>query len=276
LRERIEAFRERLERSGNFEPWKVIQAMDAVRTYFVNYLKNTSWDEASKVTGLDADGYVDGLALAGALRRKLRTLHYSYRTESTYVDWLRRYITYSMRTHATPRARIDAPTIRDFLAHLALRRDVSASTQNQAFHAMLFVCRHVLGLNVEEMNLGVRAKRGDRLPVVMSVTEVRDLIHRMSGTTRLMASLIYGGGLRVSECCRLRVKDIDFDQGLLVVRAGKGDKDRSTLLAESVRDELKRHLRRVYPTYQSDRRLRLAGVFMPFALDRKYPAAGTD
>ena len=118
--------------------------------------------------------------------------------------------------------------VRDYLTHLAVRQRVSASTQNQAFCAILFLCREVLGLNVEGVSPGVRAKRGERLPVVLIMPETVTLLGAMSGTPRLMAALIYGGGLRVSECCELRIKDIDFDQGLVFVRRGKGDKDRST------------------------------------------------
>ncbi len=166
--------------------------------------------------------------------------------------------------------------VRDYLAHLAVRQHVSASTQNQAFCAILFLCREVLGVDVEILSPGVRAKRGERLPVVLSMPETIALLDAMSGTPRLMALLIYGGGLRVSECCELRIKDLDFDQGLVVIRRGKGDKDRSTVLAEIGRDELRAHLRRSEAQHDADRRAGLAGVWMPDALDRKYPNAGRE
>ena len=134
----------------------------------------------------------------------------------------------------------------------------------------------MLGVHVEDLSLTTRAKRGIHLPVVLSVPETAALLGAMRGTTWLMAALIYGGGLRVSECCQLRVKDIDFDQGLVFVRGGKGDKDRSTLLAEVGREELRAHLRRSEALHRADRASGLAGVWMSDALERKYPTAGRE
>jgi len=128
---------------------------------------------------------------------------------------------------------VDSSIVRDYLTHLAMRQRVSASTQNQALCSLLFLCRDVLGIDVDGLSSTVRARQGTHLPVVLSMPEVAALLAAMRGTSRLMATLIYGGGLRVSECCQLRVKDIDFDQGLIFVKSGKGDKDRSTLLPET-------------------------------------------
>ncbi len=189
---------------------------------------------------------------------------------------MRRFLDYAATRQGVPHPRVTSEVVRDYLAYLAVRQQVSASTQNQAFCAILFLCREVLGLNVESLSPGVRAKRGERLPVVLSIPETLALLGAMSGTPRLMAALIYGGGLRVSECCELRIKDLDFDQGLVLVRRGKGDKDRSTLLAEVGRDELRAHLRESEAQHQADRRAGLAGVWMPDALDRKYPNAGRE
>jgi integrase len=140
----------------------------------------------------------------------------------------------------------------------------------------LFLCREVLGVEVENLTATVRAKRGRRLPVVLSKPETAALLSGMSGRTWLMAALIYGGGLRVSECCQLRVKELEFDQGLVFVRGGKGDRDRSTLLAEVGREELRAQLRLSEALYRSDRKSGLAGVWMPDALHRKYPNAGRE
>jgi site-specific recombinase XerD len=167
------------------------------------------------------------------LRRRLRTRHYSYRTECSYADWARRFLAYLSDRQGVPHPRVESGAVRDYLTHLAVRRKVSASTQNQAFCAILFLCREVLAVDLEDLSSVTRANRGSRLPVVLSVPETAALLGAMSGMTWLMAALIYGGGLRVSECCELRVKDLDFDQGLIFVRGGKGDKDRSTLLAET-------------------------------------------
>jgi len=142
--------------------------------------------------------------------------------------------------------------------------------------AILFLCRNVLDFDVEDLALATRAKRGTHLPVVLSMPETAALLGAMHGTTSVMAALIYGGGLRVSECCELRIKDLDFDQGLVFVRGGKGAKDRSTLLADFGRDELRSQLQRAEARHRADRAAGLAGVWMPEALERKYPNAGRE
>jgi integron integrase len=274
--DQVRRFREELEASQRYADWQVDQAERAVRLYFVNFLKRTDWNVCSAGRAIDKEGRVERLAALDELRTRLRIKHYSYRTESTYADWARRFMEYLATRQGAGCPRVDAEGVRDFLAHLAVRLEVSASTQNQAFHAVLFLCREVLGLNIEDMAPGVRAKRGPKLPVVMSVPETESLLSGMSGTTQLMARLIYGGGLRVSECCRLRVKDIDFDNSLVFVRGGKGDKDRSTLLAQSVQNDLRKHLAETRAVFDKDRALKLAGVWMPDALARKYPRAGEE
>jgi len=129
-----------------------------------------------------------------------------------FVRWVRRFLDYAAKQQGVPQPRVASEVVRDFLAHLAVRQQVSASTQNQAFCAILFLCREVLGVNLDSLSPGVRAKRGECLPMVMSMPETMALLGAMSGTPRLMAALIYGGGLRVTECCELRIKDLDFDQ----------------------------------------------------------------
>ncbi len=163
-----------------------------------------------------------------------------------------------------------------FLTHLATRRQVSAGTQNQAFSALLFLCREVLRIPHLDLETGVRAKKKSRLPVVLSVEETGRLLEAMTGTTRLMAEVLYGGGLRVTECCRLRVKDLDFDNDLVFVREGKGGKDRSTLLAQSVKPELKQHLGRVQELHRKDLNAGVGEARLPGALARKYPNAGKE
>jgi integron integrase len=276
LADQVRGFREELERNGGCEDWQVRQADQALRIYFVNFLKRTEWHRRPASTVVDEHGSTSPLSALELLRTRLRTRHYSYRTECTYVDWVRRFLDYAATQQGVPQPRVEPEVVRDYIAHLAVHQHVSASTQNQAFCAILFLCREVLGVNVEGLSPGVRAKRGERLPVVMSMPETMALLSAMSGTPRLMATLIYGGGLRVTECCELRIKDLDFDQGLVVVRRGKGDKDRSTLLAEVGRDELRAHLRESEAQHQADRRAGLAGVWMPDALDRKYPNAGRE
>ncbi|OFV94589.1 MAG: hypothetical protein A3G76_09830 [Acidobacteria bacterium RIFCSPLOWO2_12_FULL_65_11] len=216
------------------------------------------------------------MAALEQLRLRLRTRHYSYRTECSYADWVRRFFAYLAERQGVPHPRVETESARDFLTHLAVRQRVSASTQNQALCALLFLCREVLGIDMEGLSLTARAKRGTHLPVVLSMPETAALLAAMRGTTWLMAALIYGGGLRVSECCQLRLKDIDFDQGLVFVRSGKGDKDRSTLLAEVGREELRTQLRTSEARHRADRASGLAGVSMPDALERKYPNAARE
>lgn len=275
LVDRVRRFCEDLERDGS-QDWQVRQAEDAVRLYFVNFLNRTDWQHQTTSPLVDERGQVTPLDAIGHLRQRLRARHYSYRTEESYTDWARRFFHYLAERQGLPRPRVDAAAVRDFATHLAVQQRLSASSQNQAVSALLFLCGQVLGIEVQGLELSARAKRGTHLPVVLSLPETAALLDAMRGTARLMATLIYGGGLRLSECCELRVKDLDFDQGLVFVRAGKGAKDRSTLLAESLRDELRDHLRRSEALHRADRQAGLAGVWMPDALERKYQNAGRE
>jgi integron integrase len=275
LVDQVRRFCEDLERHGGIQDWQVRQADQALRIYFVNFLKRADWQKQPGA-GADPPDTTHPLTALDLLRTRLRTRHYSYRTECIYVDWVRRFLDYAAQRQGVPTPQVEPEGVRDFLTHLAVNRQVSASTQNQAFSALLFLCREVLGISLDDVSSGVKAKRGPRLPVVLSMPETASLLAAMSGTARLMATLIYGGGLRVSECCELRVKDLDFDQGLVFVRSGKGDKDRATLLPEAVRGQLRAHLTKVEALHLADRKTTLAGVWLPEALERKYPNAGKE
>jgi integron integrase len=274
--DQVRRFCEDLEREGRWAEWQVRQAEHALRIYFVNFLKRTDWQRKPASAIVDERGHISPLAALEQLRQRLRTRHYSYRTECSYADWVRRFFAYLAERQGVPHPRVVSEDVRDYATHLAVHQRVSASTQNQALSAVLFLCREVLGVEVEGVALATRAKRGIHLPVVLSMPETAALLGAMQGTTWLMAALIYGGGLRVSECCQLRIKDVDFDQGLIFVRGGKGAKDRSTLLAELGRDELRAHLQRAEARYRADRASGLAGVWLPDALERKYPNAGRE
>jgi integron integrase len=276
LQDRVQKFREDLERRGRWQDWQIEQAERAVRLYFVNFLKQTDWAARERDLVRRSDGGVDRLAVIEEMRTRLRVRHYSYRTESTYADWVRRFLDYAAAQQAVEAPQVKSETVRDYMAHLAVRREVSASTQNQAFHAILFACREVMGVDLEDLAASVRAKRGSKLPVVLSVPEMAALLKSMDGTAQLMALVTYGGGLRVSECCRLRVKDVDFENSLLFVRAGKGDKDRSTLLAGAVKPALAQHLEQIRQLYDADRKAGVGPVYLPDALARKYPNAGAE
>jgi len=274
--DQVRHFCDDLERAGGVLDWQVRQAEQALRIYFVNFLDRTDWHRRPASIVADEKGRTIPLAALEQLRLRIRTRHYSYRTECSYVDWARRFFEYLVGQQGSPQPQVHAEAVRNYLTHLAVYRRVSASTQNQAMCAILLLCRDVLGLNPEGLSLTPRARRGSRLPVVLSIPETAALLAALRGVPRVMAGLIYGGGLRVSECCELRVKDIDFDQSLVFVRGGKGDKDRSTLLAESGRDELRAHLRDNERLHTGDREAGLAGVWMPDALDLKYPNAGRE
>lgn len=203
----------------------------------------------------------------------MRLQRYSLRTEEAYRDWIRRYL----RFHggAAPGAMAESE-VREFLEYLAVARNVSASTQNQALSALLFLYGTVLEQPLGNLKETVRARRPQRLPVVLSRAEVQRLLDVMEGTLGLIARLLYGTGLRLMEGLRLRVKDLDFDRGQIVVREGKGDKDRIVMLPGALREPLKVHLARVRVLWESDRAAGLPGVWMPDALDRKYPEAGKE
>jgi integron integrase len=205
-------------------------------------------------------------------RDQLRSMHYSYRTEETYLDWMRRYILFHQKRHPE---NMGAPEIQAFLIHLASERSVSASTQNQALSAILFLYREVLHKEIEPILLST-AKRPERLPTVLTRAETLAVIDRLGGAYKLMAQLLYGSGLRLMECLRLRVKDIDFEYKTVTVRDGKGEKDRVTPLPDSLVPALTRQLERVRLLHDEDLAAGVGEVYLPHALDVKYPRAGRE
>jgi len=211
--------------------------------------------------------------LLDRVRAALRARHYSRRTEEAYVAWIRRYIFFHAKRHP---AEMGAPEVTRFLTSLAVEGQVAASTQNQALGALLFLYRQVLEVDLPWLDGIVRARRPERLPVVLSRDEVRAVLQRLDGTPRLMPWLLYGAGLRVLECCRLRVQDIDFAANQIVVRSGKGDKDRVTMLPAVTKAELAQHLQAVRAQHQSDRDAGAGWVELPMALARKYRNAGRE
>ena len=208
--------------------------------------------------------------LLDQLRLALRTRHYSIRTEQAYVSWAKDFILFHGKRH--PRE-LSEPDISAWLSHLATRRLVSASTQNQALSAVLFLYRDVLGVTPGRLEGVERAKRPQRLPVVFTRREASDVLAHLRGTHRLMADLLYGAGLRLMECVRLRVKDLDFARGQITVRDGKGAKDRVTMLPGKVREPLRLHLEGVRALHEQDLRRGHGRVYLPYALARKYPTA---
>jgi integron integrase len=208
--------------------------------------------------------------LLDQLRQAIRTRHYSRRTEEAYAAWVRRYILFHGKRHP---AMMGAEEVGRFLTSLAVDRRLSASSQSQALSALLFLYQDVLGMKIAWVQDVVRARSSKRLPVVLSREEVRALLDQLHGTRRMMASLLYGAGLRLLECVRLRVKDVDFSRGEIVVREGKGTKDRITMLPEAVRAPLAAHLERVKRRHERDLAAGHGRVLLPHALARKYPNA---
>ena len=208
--------------------------------------------------------------LLDTLREALRSRHYSRRTEQTYCQWTKRFVQFHHLRHPAEMGEIE---INAFLTHLAVKEKVSASTQNQALSALLFLYRHVLGREVGDLGDVIRARKPQCLPVVMTSEEIKTVLSCLEGDKWLMASLMYGSGLRLMECLRLRVQDIDFERKEILVRDGKGAKDRITMLPESLKAPLQKHLRTVKAIYEKDRADGWGHVRMPDALDRKYPNA---
>jgi len=207
------------------------------------------------------------------VRDRLRLKHYSIRTEQAYVDWIKRFIWFQDKRHPKD---MGAQEVEVFLTHLAVKGKVSASTQNQAKSALLFLYREVLEQQLPWLDKVTQAKAPTRLPVVLTVAEVQAVLKRLTGTHWLIASLLYGAGLRLMEAVRLRVKDVEFTRHEIIVREGKGAKDRVTMLPESVIEPLRRHFAKVKALHEEDLAAGFGEVYLPFALDKKYPNAGRE
>jgi integron integrase len=203
---------------------------------------------------------------------KMRLLHYSKRTEEAYVDWIKRFILFHGKRH--PRE-MGAAEIEQFLTHLAVQRHVSASTQTQAFSAILLLYQKVLGIELANIN-AMRAKRPKRLPVVLAVEEVRAILAELDGIDLVQAELLYGAGLRILECCRLRVKDVDFTRQQIIVREAKGDVDRAVPLPQRVGPRLRAQVEHVAKLHSRDLRVGHGRVWLPHALRVKYPSANRE
>ena len=211
--------------------------------------------------------------MLAAVRQQLRLVHYSERTAQSYISWIVRYIRFHGTRHP---AELGREHVVEFLSALAIRSNVSASTQNQALAGISFLYRDVLKIPLEDVEEIVRAKRPVRLPVVLTREEVKRVIGDLEETPRLVAMLLYGSGLRVLECLQMRVKDVDFGSHEIVVRGGKGDKDRITMLPAAAEPPLRDHLEAVRAMHARDLRRGGGRVEIPSALARKYPSASTE
>ncbi|MGA2974014.1 MAG: integron integrase [Spirochaetia bacterium] len=253
------------------EEWQVNQARRALQLYM--YYKgigarpaNSNADKPQNVLDDSHESFLDQLV------KVIRLKHLSVRTEKAYCGWTERFLAFVKYHKGQTFGELE---LKNYLSFLAVDRRVATATQKQAFNALLFFYRHVLGVPVNGLETVVHAKAAKRLPVVLSVNEVRRVLSCLMGTERLMATIIYGAGLRLEECLSLRVKDIDFERGCLTIRSGKGNKDRETVLPEKLIAELRQHLVRIKRIYERDRAQSIRGVAVPDALDLKMPGIGT-
>ena len=250
------------------EDWQVQQADRALRLYGY-FLSRRQRNE----DGTSDDMPDDWKKIDEKMREALRLRHRSYSTEKTYVMWLRQFQGF---VNGKQPQSLEGKDIQDFLSYLAVEKKVSASTQNQALNAIVFLYRHVFDKDISGEISAVRARQNRRLPVVLTAKEVERISSEMSGINKLMARLIYGCGLRLQECLQLRIKDVDFEQSLVIIRSGKGDKDRRTVLPDAVKEELVKHINEIRVIHEKDRKAGLNGVQLPGALERKYPNAGKE
>ncbi len=254
----------------DYEAWQVSQADEALRLFIFCKQKHISPFKPQ----IGSKDVVEQWQNSGEeMLRTLRLRHMAQATEKCYMHWLRMF--YGFIKPKSP-DELTQEDVRDFMSHLAINRKVAASTQNQAFNAIVFFFRNVLGRDIGEIGNAVRAKPGKRLPTVLSKEEVHRIFSGMEGTSLLMVQLLYGCGLRAKECFTLRIKDIDLEQNTLTIRAGKGNKDRLTMLPNRLLSTLRSHLEQIRSVYEGDRRDNLPGVFLPDSLERKYPNAGKD
>jgi integron integrase len=275
---KIQSFLDTLKGDSKLLDWQIAQAKDAVTLYLNYFLPDQKSPSSSVIIGKTAAAFPDATAIHRKIREAIRIKHYSYSTEKTYREWFQRFYDYLKKTRnkdwETQGA--DEDDVRDFLTYLAVKQHVSSSTQNQAFNALLFLFRNVLQMDLKEIGQTVRAKRGPKLPVVLSPDEVRQVLAHLSGRNLLLVHVLYGTGLRLMEAARLRVSDVDFGSNAIFVRGGKGDKDRATIMPDAVKNPLKEHLKEVKEIHEKDLAKGHGEVYLPEGLDRKYPNAGKE
>ena len=276
LRKRL--FLDSLMKEQKLQDWQVHQAENAIGLYLNHFLSGDVSLLSPNAEPVFQNRLPDYQEMRETLREAIRIKHYAYSTERTYIDWFQRFYAYvtAIKGKDWQKGGADETDVRDFLSHLAVRQRVSSSTQNQAFNALLFLFREVLKINLQDLSKTVRAKRGSKIPVVLTQDEVKRLLNEIGGRDLLIIQILYGTGMRLMELARLRVQDIDFGLNSIIVRAGKGDKDRMTIMPEFVKESLKEHLSRVRKLHEKDLEMEHGEVYLPEGLDRKYPNAGKE
>jgi integron integrase len=282
----------------NIKSWQIGQASEALKMLYQSFLKipwAIEWPDCMADTDNERSTFHaeevqlrperfrdEGVwptacaaheAIIGRLRTQMRTLHYSLRTEQTYEQWIKRFFIFHQMKSPEE---VGDECAKEYLEFLAVDRQISASTQNQALNALVFLYKNILGEPLTEMGDFTRAKRPQRLPVVLSVAETERLLAQLTDVKGLMAGLLYGSGLRLMECLRLRVQDLDFDHSQIVVRDGKGQKDRVTVLPRRYEQQLREHLASVKEQHDKDLASGGGSVYLWPALERKYPKASKE
>lgn len=280
--EQLNFFLEKLNARSNIQDWQIRQAEHAVRLYFTTYLPEIGViapsSSTQQFTFAGGDAKTD---LINEFQKVLRLKKYAPRTEEVYLKWTTSYLRYISSLQIQKSEDIYSleqtkHLVKEYLAHLACNKKISGSSQNQAFNALLMFFRYVWNYELEDMKHLVRAKVSRRLPTVLSQQEMVQVLSKVDGTQKLILELLYGGGLRALECMRLRLKDIDFDQNLIRVFGGKGDKDRTTLLPQSLQQALKTQIRTAITLHDQDLKDGYGEVWLPEALARKYPKASKE
>jgi len=275
LEKKTANFIAQLLKNKDIADWQVDQARDALKLYIYHYDGNDLLKIAVDKLQIIKNTCLDLPHLIISLRNSISIKHYAYKTERSYIGWVKRFYEYTtkIKKKEIQKEGFSPEDVRDFLSHLALKLKVSSSTQNQAFNAILFLFREVLIIELHDLKKTVRAKRGPKLPVVLSKEEVGKIFERASGKNLFFLQILYGTGMRLMELVRLRVQDVDFDSSLIFIRSSKGDKDRTTILPEAVKDRLREHFKKVSALHEKDLKDGYGEVHMPFALERKYPNA---
>lgn len=277
--EQLLLYLEYLEHQTSIADWQVRQAEQSVRLYFAGFLKSKNVIEKPNTILDESPGTVTRVQILEEFNKVLRLKHYSRRTIKTYLYWVEDFLAFSFGDNKNLGQKVMEDIddkVRNYLAYLAIKRNVSASTQNLAFNALLMFFRRVMHHELAEMRHQVRAKGRTKLPVVLSKTEIKDFLEQCSGRMGLVMSVIYGGGLRLQECLRLRVKDIDFDQKLIFVRDGKGGNDRSTILPASICEILRKQIDYVINIHRKDLGDGFGSVWLPGSLAKKYTNASQE
>ena len=253
-------FKNDLVLSCQYKDWQINQAVKAVKLYL-------EYEQKTRTLNL-----TEHSRLIELTRKQLRLEHKSYQTEKVYIRWLSDFLQFT----GLPGEQINSGHLKSYLSFLAVKRRVASATQKQAFNALLFFYRNILNKRIENLNGAVRSAEKKRIPIVLTPEEVSSVLIKMNGTSKLMSELIYGSGLRLSECLSLRIKDIDFERGSLIVISGKGNKDRLTILPAGLKEKLQHQLASARILFDQDRKNKIAGVVLPAALSRKYKSAAAD